>query len=506
MDGFSAWKGNHKHRTHSTSEGGFLSIEWSDKIIKIQHDCFGLYPVFYYADQNICIISDSLFVITRAMKMIGLDVSLNKKSILTRSWTHGLACSLMTKETLVKGVVYLQPCSSLTIKTVGDGIGLKEDCEDLTKIFHPTDKSYIRSLIAAKKEISSVVNSLQRNTLLGYKLGLSGGLDSRIILALILQNEEGLKKTYINSNTHSSRNIDFSIVQSLSREFGFEFNNEIQHPENRAIRVTNPFGNFIKFSLGTFDMTYLYRSYWETPNLIEIGGHGAEIAKGTFSNFKLIRKISIWEPIKKLKMYIDIRNSLKYRCIKMNQRNSIQWHHLLYKSAIQNGRYLERTDISFRPLMNRKLVSIGLQYQNERQILKDLLILLSPKLATHPFDVEKKNIDQSYIDSLLEEAQTIETNESAEYDVFGSPDTIKNGLLTSFDSLTEDYTLDYDNKKQSLLQMMERIWAGLTDKDLKNSYRGAYKLARQRLNDDASYFPSAGAPASKIIALGVLFD
>jgi hypothetical protein len=505
-DGFSAWREDNEHREHSTSEGGFLSIEWSKEIVKIKHDCFGLYPVFYYADHSICIISDSLFVITRAMKMIGLDVALNRESTLTRSWTHGLACSLMTKETLVKGVMYLQPCSHLTIKTDGESIQMKEEYEDLTKIFHHSGKSYIGSLVAAKNEITSVVNSLQKNTLFRYRLGLSGGLDSRIILALILQNEGALKNTYINSNTHESRALDFNVVKSLSREFKFEFNNKIEHSENRAIRVTNPFANYIKFSLGTFDMTYLYRSYWETPYLIEIGGHGAEIAKGTFSNFKLIRKISIWKPIKKFKMYVEVRKALRYHGIKMNQKNSIQWHHFLYKSAIQNGRYLERTQISLRPLMNKKLVSIGLQNQNGRRVLKDLLILLSPKLAARPFDIAEKNIQQSYIDSVLNDAHAIETNENTEYDVIGSPDSIKNGLLTSFDSLTEAYTLDYENKKQSLLQLMERIWHGIQDNDLKKIYLDAYELAQKRLNDDASYFPSAGAPASKIIALGILFD
>ena len=58
-------------------------------------------------------------------------------------------------------------------------------------------------------------------------------------------------------------------------------------------------------------MTYLYRSFWETPSTIEIGGHGAEIAKGTFSNVKLSRKISIWRPDKKIALRKELRESLK---------------------------------------------------------------------------------------------------------------------------------------------------------------------------------------------------
>ena len=506
-DGFSSWKEKYESRDYSQYEGGFLSIEWSSQTVEIQHDCFGLYPVFYYQNNDIFIASDSLFVISRTMKMLGFDVSLNKKSILTRSWTHGLACSLMTKETMITGVTYLLPCSRLRIYTDKNSIQMREYNLDVKKIFHRPNKPYLHALMAAKSEILSVVHSLSKGTKLGYKLGLSGGLDSRIILALILQTEKLKEKTYINSNTHISRLGDYEIVKSLSDEFNFEFNGEIPPTENQPVRVNNPFGNYIMFNLGTFDMTYLYRSYWEKPNLIEIGGHGAEIAKGTFAGTKLVRKIPIWRPFLRIKLFFELKKSLHYHSIKMNRENTIQWHHMLYKSAIQNGRYLERTQISLRPLMNRRLAAIGLHNKkNHKEILKDLLILLSPKLASHPFDKENKNIHQSYIDLVQQEIENIERESIQEYQIYGDQENIKNGLLNSFNSLTTKYTLQYADKKNSLLKLMEQVWDNLQDKEVKNAYLGAYRLAKRRLNDENSYLPSAGTPASKIIALGVLFE
>lgn len=507
QDGFTLWKVKNKISDYRLFEGGFVSIEWSGKSIQIQHDCFGLYPIFRYSDDEICIVSDSLFLISRTMKMIGKNVKLNNKANLTRAWTYGLACSIMTKQSIIQNVIYVPPCAMLKITTIGAKVISSEEQLNVKKAFTLEEKPYMENLVKAKEEIISLVNAITKTTNLGYKLGLSGGLDSRIILALLFQISDGLEKAYINSNTHASRTLDYQIVKSLCEKFNFEINHKIPSQGRTSIRVQNPYGNFILFNLGVFDMTYLYRSHWDTPSLIEIGGHGAEISKGTFSNIKLTSKMPIWRPDKKMALYKHLGESLKPFGIRVNERNSTQWHHLLYKSAIQNGRYLERTQLSLRPLMNRKLASLGLNNQEkENTILKDLLILLSPKLAAHPFDESSKNIDQDYISEIVNESKKYTVISNKETSVYGDSDRMKNGFLNSFTSMTEKYHLDDVEKKKSLLDLMEDTWANIKDKKVKRTYSKAYEMAKMRLMDEASYLPSAGSPASKIIALGILFE
>jgi hypothetical protein len=254
-------------------------------------------------------------------------------------------------------------------------------------------------------------------------------------------------------------------------------------------------------------MTYLYRSFWETPSTIEIGGHGAEIAKGTFSNVRLSRKIPIWRPDKKIALRKELRKSLKPFGIRLGEKKSTQWHHLLYKSAIQNGRYLERTQLSLRPLMNRKLSALGLNSKHpEHSILKDLLILLSPELASQPFDESSKNIDEIHIKKILDESEKYNHISKEQYTTFGKSELMKNGAINSFDSLTQRHSLDATDKKKALLDLMENTWLKLSNKKLKRIYSKAYEMAKVRLKNEASYLPSAGSPASKIIALGILFE
>tara|TARA_B100001564_G_C20638569_1_gene670931 strand:+ start:217 stop:1842 length:1626 start_codon:yes stop_codon:yes gene_type:complete len=506
QNGFSEWNKKQKIKDYRTFEGGFVSIESFQEHVRIQHDCFGLYPVFFYSDSQISIVSDSLFLISRVMKIAGRTVSINKESHLTRAWTYGLACSIMTKETIIQNVFYLPPCSSLTISTKDSTLYCLEEQLDVEQVF-ASENNYIEDLILAKNEILALVNTVRESTKLPLKLGLSGGLDSRIILALLMGHSSGLEKVHINSNIHQTRKDDYEIAQSLSKKFDFEINQEIPLGKGKPERVQNPFGNFVLFNLGVFDMTYLYRSYLDTPSLIEIGGHGAEISKGTFSTTKLTRKMPLWRPDKKIALYKDLRKSLRHFGVKMNQKNSTQWHHLLYKSAIQNGRYLERTQLSLRPLMNRRLAALGLNNKHaENTVLKDLLILLSPELAMQPFDDESKNIDEIYIESILSESKKYDPISMQKYTSHGEVTMMKNGLLSSFTSLAQQYNLDNTANKKTLLRLLEDTWSNSIDGKLKRVYMDAYKLAKKRLNDEATYLPSAGSPASKIIALGILFD
>ena len=135
QDGFTLWKVKNKIGDYRLFEGGFVSIEWSGKSIQIQHDCFGLYPIFRYSDDEICIVSDSLFLISRTMKMIGKDVKLNNKANLTRAWTYGLACSIMTKQSIIQNVIYVPPCAMLKITTIGTKVICSEEQLNVKKAF-----------------------------------------------------------------------------------------------------------------------------------------------------------------------------------------------------------------------------------------------------------------------------------------------------------------------------------------------------------------------------------
>ena len=68
---------------------------------------------------------------------------------------------------------------------------------------------------AATKMAQSTMSLLHLDDVM-IKFGLSGGLDSRIILAAVLQKPELLENIAITTNTHPSRKGDFEVVERLA--------------------------------------------------------------------------------------------------------------------------------------------------------------------------------------------------------------------------------------------------------------------------------------------------
>jgi len=317
----------------------------------------------------------------------------------------------------------------------------------------------------------------------------------------------------IRSNTHSSRSNDLQVVEELSKEFGFDFNKEDKSKEisqrsgAKPVRISNMFGNWALASLGLFDMTYMYPSYWDHPAVIEIGGHGAEIVKGTFADMSLFRIAFRKMPYQYMKIRSEIKHGLKSIGIPFNHKNKMQWHYLAYKSAIQNGRSIERTLLAARPLMNRKLCTLGLNHPSEQpnMILEDLLILLNPRLASIPFDLESKNISEDHISLRIEQSSELDLTATIKpYDVFGTIFDIRNGSLDSFSVFGDEFPVKSDQMKQNILVKMEEVWNSSMPPKLQKQYLKAYNLAKKRLNDSGMYAPSAGTPAAKVIHLSLV--
>jgi len=502
-----------------TKEGSFVHAKWDEASFTIRHDCFGLYPILYFNTKNLFIASDSLLILSRIQKLLLIERRMNNKVHATRSWNHGLASSIMSTQTILKGVKYLPPASVIIVnhsgKTKTYSLKIDKKIPPLPRIFANTDESYLSELYKCMKQIVGSVTAINSLYEIEIKLGLSGGLDSRVILGALQYNNLNLDNVNIRTNTHASRGDDLRIVGKLSKQFGFNYNEKDNSKEvtirsgAKPLRNQNMFGNWALASLGLFDMTYMYQSYWDHPAVIEIGGHGAEIIKGTFADLDLFKTaFRIRKPYQYLKIRSEIKDGLKSIGLPFNHKGKMQWHYLGYKSAIQNGRSIERTLLALRPLMNRRLCSLGLNHSNQQQntILEDLLILLNPLLASMPFDCEVKNISKEHISLRIEQFSKIKPIKTIEpYKVFGSIHDIRNGSLGSFSIFGEEFQVESEQMKQNILQKMEKVWGTYLSSRLQKKYFKAYNLAKKNLNDTKTYAPNAGTPAAKIIQM-VLVD
>jgi len=546
QEGFKNWKKNCDNRSEEnqqTYEGTYISAACSNDYISIKNDLFCLFPTIYFVEKNLFVCSDSLYIISELRKFLSLPCKPNKDVLYSRSWTHGLACSVMGNETQIKDVHLLSPGKEIFLnfrKTKDRKVLLSTNRtlkqKSLKDLFAWKKGNYNDSLREITTEFAQSIISFAQIEKVNLNFGLSGGLDSRLILAVILGNNDSRTKTKITSNTHPSRKRDIDIVDYLSKKFNFDYNNgekirnHIGKHNLTLSKVEDPFSLWILSSMGIFDMMYLHDAYWKNPYVIDIGGHGAEIIKGTFTDVRfsdLIYKYSYIgvlknrlktlskvrksrKKVKKIKK--EIGSSLLSSDINIEEPGSIQWHHMCYKSPIQNGRFLDRTLLASRPYMQKKLFSFAVSPINIHRfsdktghsLLQDMLIILNPELALAEFENSKYDLPPKFVeDRLFELGGVFEHNNVETYRIYGSVDDLVNGPPDLFLRKVHHCFPVGEDKLDSINQHLDIVWDKLSERH-KAIYGDTYKSAKQRLVSVGAYAPNAGAPAAKIISLTLL--
>ena len=550
-NGFEDWVKDGVNRelvTKTDYEGAYVSAIFSDEKLSVRNDTFSYLPVIHFSSKKLFVCSDSMYIISEVRKALGMPCKLNKKVMHSRAWTHGLACAVMSNQTQIEGVELLSPGKHIEIdiqKKMFSSAYLLETknivkSANLKQAFAIQFENYQLAIRDAATRMAQSTLSLLEIDDVMIKFGLSGGLDSRVILAAVLQKPELLENISISTNAHPSRKGDYDVVEKLSKLFSFEFNNpeKIRNQKKKhslkVEKIDDRFALWVLSSMGLFDMMYLHDSYWPEPHIIDMGGHGAESIKGTFSPMRFEHYIKPKKISTKAKFsrkgfrYMreakeanivhdsirsELSNALATSGIDLDEYASIQWHYLCYKSPIANGRFLDCSSIGIRPFIQHSLFALSVSEINpfkqvkrgDPTILHDMLILLNPELAAIDFENEKTNISKEYIQSRLDElGGPLQLSKSEPYTIYGSIGEMKNGPPNTFLKMVKHDFEENESDIQSILGALERSWENITDKEVKAAYLSAYETAKERLEDPDYYPPSAGTPAAKIISLSLL--
>lgn len=550
-NGFEDWVKDGVNRelvTKTDYEGVYVSAIFSDEKLSVRNDTFSYLPVIHFSSKKLFVCSDSMYIISEVRKALGMPCKLNKKVMHSRAWTHGLACAVMSNQTQIEGVELLSPGKHIEIdiqKKMFSSAYLLETknivkSANLKQAFAIQFENYQLAIRDAATRMAQSTLSLLEIDDVMIKFGLSGGLDSRVILAAVLQKPELLENISISTNAHPSRKGDYDVVEKLSKLFSFEFNNpeKIRNQKKKhslkVEKIDDRFALWVLSSMGLFDMMYLHDSYWPEPHIIDMGGHGAESIKGTFSPMRFEHYIKPKKISTKAKFsrkgfrYMreakeanivhdsirsELSNALATSGIDLDEYASIQWHYLCYKSPIANGRFLDCSSIGFRPFIQHSLFALSVSEINpfkqvkrgDPTMLHDMLILLNPELAAIDFENEKTNISKEYIQSRLDElGGPLQLSKSEPYTIYGSIGEMKNGPPNTFLKMVKHDFEENESDIQSILGALERSWENITDKEVKAAYLSAYETAKERLEDPDYYPPSAGTPAAKIISLSLL--
>ena len=410
-------------------EGCYFSIENSGSKILISNDYFSQLPILFFANKNYFACSDSLYVLFKLRKALGLSVDLDISSIKSRAWINSITNQLLSDRTPLSAIKYLPPHNSLEIN-ITDGKPHTKIIADINSCSQ-NSRSYTEATRSAAINIRSVISSLLNSYPLS--LSLSGGLDSRVILAGAIKN----KSTHnLNVGTNENLHRDLEVVKGLSKKFGFEYNSREKFSSTKTKNI-DQLSTYVLLSCGIYDSIYCPKRVPAQSVPIPITGHGAEIFKGNYG-LRSIEGISNDCPFNRNDFLSELRRGQDRLHVKTDPESSGEAHYFGYRNSLHGARSTIFSLYAIRPLMQKALAEFFMKPNNplahtqRKTVVHDLLILLSPELASFDFDVANKNISKDYIDDRLSFlGGIIEDDELISFEVLGSPNE-KGHALSSF--------------------------------------------------------------------------
>ena len=294
-------KSNTSPMKYFKCEGSYILAAWDNHHLNIQNDLFSLSPVVYSSDQDIIIASDSLLVISKCRKHLGLPCSLNREVALSKGWrTHGIASTPLSTKTIVDEIRILPLGGEIKIN-ISPHSRLKSliwkssklhTLEIVNRKFADLLVTPIHSYSDALKEILNRMYGIisQFASLEGthIRFGLSGGLDSRVLLGIVLSSTDAINSTHISSSIQPNRKLDLDVATELSEIFQFKLNNVdswgkiASSASPNRVDVANDLGLWALANLGLYDSMFLVDNLWNPTTIIEMGGQGAETLKDTW--------------------------------------------------------------------------------------------------------------------------------------------------------------------------------------------------------------------------------
>lgn len=429
------------HNSDVDMEGCYIHCKWGEQEIVFNNDAFSICSMLYFSDPDICAVSDSMFVLSDLRRSLGLPNTPNEEVVIARSWTRAIAGQLLSHETHISQINYATICTALRV--------LNEERFSLVSDFKPfwrkeysevcNDSTYEDEIRVSIQHMSSVIQTLAQIPTHLVKFGVSGGMDSRVVLASALKSPISRNYSFFNCVKISKQHeADYNIAENLSRQFGFPLNAQYvggkKVSEQNLIDIEDPESLWVLSNAGLYDPLYMPLEL-NTHGFI-LGGHGAELYKGDYGWRKIgtiINNIEI----------LGLRDAFGSQLIKGISQLGIdleddigsEWHSFGYANAIHSGRSAMNSMLGVRLFMQKRLFSVSRSRLNpfprphraRKSMVADMLIYANPLMAKSAFDSAMKNMDHNYVDERSKYLGELSEFDIKTYSLLGDPERVIHG-------------------------------------------------------------------------------
>lgn len=366
--------------------GSFYSCRFGSDSARVVRDLFGMANLFYTTADGFAAASDSFAVLASLRRHLGLKNTLNEEVILARSLLNNLSCHQLSGDSFVREIEFAVPGQALDVTS--RGIELWSQSPD----FADSERTYEELLVDTADEIGTVLLAVSDDQSLATNLHLSGGMDSRTVLAA-LDNFQ-LDYQVSTGKVAGKINEDYLIAENLAKwvgvKFGFE---EPAAPDGPSILK---FTNWASSLAGYYDDFGPSRMRDPRPNFVGINGIGGELGRDYWGRYDLeglVQSKTSLDDIHTEPLQVDaFREQIRKGNAKLSftgrdlpASKTMYVGYRISAHSLANTLSLEMRTVS--PLVTISWMRIGCTENGEEiDPTLDLLTYFNPRLATIPFE------------------------------------------------------------------------------------------------------------------------
>lgn len=439
-------------RDRTDLPGVYFRASWANDSFAASGDLYRSLPIFMTTEPGMAIVSDSPMALLQLRRRLGLKVTVDGTVGDSLRWKNSMSAQLMSFRTLVREIEYVSVGSRLQMDLNSPDARLSTVDRDYRSLFSVPSEGYGEIMRGAAVNVASTIQTIASFGPGSTRFSLSGGKDSRICLAAALLSPTARENSLFTcTNTSPAHARDAEVVDSLASRFDFTLGLSGRPPEfgYRTWRLRDVLGTWYSDCALMYYPVRMQAFGLKDKGKFTITGIGSELYKGNYGLRPLsaiVESLRTRAPDAAPAVDAVCTEYLARHGLEPEDHLSAEWHYLGMRNAIHGGRATPITKFSIRPLYQQALVGLSKVDPAEQKegmlgpawITEDLLVLLGPELASHPFDLEKKNRTTEWVDERLQLlGGPISPDELEHYRVHGDAGDVPVGPVSALAVLSD---------------------------------------------------------------------
>ncbi|WP_164091456.1 hypothetical protein [Comamonas thiooxydans] len=470
-------------------KGRFAGLFLKDGHVHIRTDVTGQEIIYYYKDNDFFAVSNSFMLLASRVGQVR-KLSLYEPAVMGFHLKNGVHIGeqLLSFKTMLEGVYILPATSEIVVNQANSAISIEnfgfESIFSITGDYHDSMLDFVEIASGALKALAD----LDAN----FELMLSGGYDSRVVLALLLQNPN--VRENVNVISHLGKADDYRVAKSLCERFDLLLNPQ-RYPRKNKISAGDSYRAWLLSCGGTYLPIYQTNDiFLDSRPVFKLTGdqptgwsHFA--GKAQFNGDSKKITLDIEKYLKDRKLGGEVSRDFNSVFHEIGVDPDAPYAMLAHYSAVRSRHHCGRNwykslggNMLFTPMMLPEMIAIDMSIARSglpsNQFFVDIFSIFGAWALDEPFETEARAFDNELVRS-SKFYGGVNVN-PRKIKVFGYPLKPDGDLASMY-----DVPLDFNNSNSNFMDCLKHSFNVSRDARVSGLFTSDdYILAKGELNSE----------------------